>query len=332
MALVTSSSLYDNVNTADLYTVKFDNLFDGDEQELTTLLKACESDGFFYLDLQGSGSGKLWKDLDRVGEIAKRWFAQPAEVKLETPTVSLAHGFKATGNQSGAVESLRDGFEALKIGRNELLGRWALPSVVQDNLPLFDQFNASCHFILKLLLDCISDGLNLKGSARLDTYHRDDARSKSTLYFLHYPPGTENLEEVGQNMHTDIGTLTLLFAPQWGLQVVSPVTGAWEYVKPRPGHTIINVADTLRFLSNKRFRSALHRVLPLGGIQQEDRYAVSYFLRASDATEFKDSNDKESNAKNWYLTKYETYELPHDIQGKETVLSGGMAQELRVTF
>lgn len=93
MALVTPSSPYDNVNTADLYTVKFDNLFDGDEQELTTLLKACERDGFFYLDLQGSGSGKLWKDLDRVGEIAKRWFAQPAEVKLETPTLSLAHGF-----------------------------------------------------------------------------------------------------------------------------------------------------------------------------------------------------------------------------------------------
>lgn len=182
------------------------------------------------------------------------------------------------------------------------------------------------------MLDCLSDGLNLKGNERLDTYHRDDARSKSTLYFLHYPQGAQNLNEVGQNMHTDIGTLTLLFAPQWGLQVASPVTGAWEYVEPRPGHAIINVADTLRFLSNKRFRSALHRVLPLGGVQQEDRYAVSYFLRAADATEFKDSNDKASSAKNWYLKKYETYELPHDIQGKDTVLSGGMAQELSVTF
>ncbi|KAJ3522676.1 hypothetical protein NM208_g12760 [Fusarium decemcellulare] len=109
------SNPYDNVNTADLYTVKFDNLFDRDEQELETLIKACERDGFFYLDLQGSGSGKLWKDLDRVGEITKHWFAQPVEVKLRTPTVSLAHGFKATGNQSGAVASLKDGFEALKV-------------------------------------------------------------------------------------------------------------------------------------------------------------------------------------------------------------------------
>ena len=136
----TLSNPYDNVNTADLYTVKFDNLFDRDEQELEILLKACERDGFFYLDLQGSGSGKLWKDLDRVSEITKRWFSQPVQVKLKTPTVSLAHGFvyclvlsffwpnhltnyldirfKATGNQSGAVESLKDGFEALKVRLN----------------------------------------------------------------------------------------------------------------------------------------------------------------------------------------------------------------------
>ncbi|KAI6764309.1 hypothetical protein HG530_008098 [Fusarium avenaceum] len=321
---------YENVNTANLYTVKFDNLFDRDQQELEILLKACETDGFFYLDLQSLSSAKLWRDLDRVSEITKDWFSQSVEDKKKTPTVSLAHGFKATGNQSGAIKSLKDGFEALKIGRSELLGRWALPLVVEENLSLFDQFNASCHFILKLLLDCLSDGLNLKGSARFDTYHRDDARSKSTLYFLHYPPG--NLNKVGQNMHTDIGTLTLLFAPQWGLQVVSPVTGAWEYVQPRPNHAIINVADTLRFLSHRRFRSALHRVLPIGGVQQEDRYSVSYFLRASDDTEFKDSNNEDSNANDWYLTKYHTYELPHDVQGQETVLSGGMAQELHATF
>ena len=212
------------------------------------------------------------------------------------------------------------------------MGRWALPSVVQDNLTLFDGFSASCHFIVKLLLDRLSDGLNLQGDERLETHHRDDAFCKSTLYFLHYPPGTENLNEVGQNMHTDIGSLTLLFAPQWGLQVVTSTTGAWEYVEPRPGHAIINVADTLRFLSGKRLRSALHRVLPLGGVQQEDRYSISYFLRAADATQFRDSNENASSAKNWYLNKYETYEKPHEVQEKETVLSGGMAQELQASF
>ncbi|KPM44142.1 hypothetical protein AK830_g2476 [Neonectria ditissima] len=332
MAPIDSSPLYQDVRVADLQIINFANLFDKDDKEMEKLLKACDKDGFFYLDLQGAGSDKFWRDLNDVDRITKDWFTQPVGEKLKTPTVSLAHGFKAVGNQSGAVETLKDGFEALKIGRNELLGRWALPSVVHDHLPLFDQFSASCHFILHLLLDCISDGLKLKGSDRLDKYHRDDARSKSTLYFLHYPPGAQNPEKVGQNMHTDIGTLTLLFAPQWGLQVFSPSDSAWEYVQPRPGHAIVNVADTLRFLSNKRFRSALHRVLPLGGIQHEDRYSISYFLRAADSTEFKDSNDTESDAKSWYLKKYDMYELSHEKQKKETVLSGGMAQELQASF
>ncbi|PYH64914.1 2OG-Fe(II) oxygenase family protein [Aspergillus vadensis CBS 113365] len=217
--------------------------------------------------------------------------------------------FKAIGNQSGAVQSLKDGFEALKIGKFELDGRWAPPSVAQDNLDLFDQFTAACHFISKLLLDCISDELGLKGDARL-----------------------ENPTKIGQNMHTDIGSLTILHAPQWGLQVFSPEDATWKYVVPRLGHAIVNVGDTLRFLSNKRSRSALHRVLPQGHVQTEDRYSILYFLRASDSTEFEDSNGEYSRAKQWYLKRYEMYELPHTIQKEHTTLSGGMAQELQATF
>ncbi|KAK7422153.1 hypothetical protein QQZ08_009621 [Neonectria magnoliae] len=323
---------YKDVRTADLTTIQFAELFDKSEVELQKLVESCEKHGFFYLDLKSAGSEKFWKDLFEIDSITKKWFSQPAEVKLKTPTVSLAHGFKAVGNQSGAVESLKDGFEALKIGKFELDGRWALPQVVQENQLLFDQFTAACHFISKLLLDCISDGLGLKGDARLESHHRDDCRSKSTLYFLHYPPQAQDPSQVGQNMHTDIGTLTILHAPQWGLQVFSPADGTWEYVEPRPGHALVNVGDTLRFLSNKRFKSALHRVLPLGGIQNEDRYSISYFLRASDSTEFKDSDEDDSSARKWYKKKYEMYELPHAIQKQQTTLSGGMAQELQATF
>ncbi|KAJ0330971.1 hypothetical protein COL922a_012172 [Colletotrichum nupharicola] len=298
------SELYRDVPNADLRTIKFESLFDKDHDSLEALIKACETDGFFYLDLQATGSEKFWKDLKEIDEVAKNWFSQSTEVKLKTPTVSLAHG-------QVLLKDIMMGLRPLR---------------------LFDQFTASCHFILKLLLDCLSDGLELKGEARLDTSHRDDSRSKSTLYFLHYPPGSQDIKNVGQNMHTDIGTLTLLFAPQWGLQVFSPSDEAWTYVQPRPGHAIVNVGDTLRFLSRKRFRSALHGVLPLGGVQNEDRYSISYFLRATDSTEFKDSNEEESDATQWYLKKYEMYELPHAIQKQQTVLSGGMAQELRASF
>ncbi|KAJ5898822.1 hypothetical protein N7495_003566 [Penicillium taxi] len=167
---------YKDVPTAELSTIRFINLFDKDKSELRKLIAACENDGFFYLDLESSGSEKFWADLYEIDSITKKWFSQSTDVKLKTPTVSLAHGLV-------------------------------------------------------------------------------------------------------------------------GLQVFSSEDATWKYVEPRPGHAIINVGDTLRFLSNKQLRSALHRVLPLGRVQTEDRYSISYFLRASDSTEFEDSNGDDSSAK-----------------------------------
>ena len=129
-------------------------------------------------------------------------------------------------------------------------------------------------------------------------------------------------------MHTDIGSITLLFAPQCGLQVICSDTKTWNYVAPRPGHAIINVADTLRYLSGRMLRSALHRVMALGGRQVGDRYATSYFLRANDDTVFLDSEGEVGTAEQWHKRKYETYKLPHQLQSAQTVLTGGMAQFL----
>ncbi|KAL8704840.1 MAG: hypothetical protein Q9201_002035 [Fulgogasparrea decipioides] len=287
--------------TANLHTVNFSRLIDQDSNELAKMISACERDGFFYLNLLEKGSEKFLSDLDALDRLVKGWFKQPLESKKEqTATVSNAHG-------------------------QELLGRWALPPVVQEHQKLFDDFTSSSHYILKVLLTQISDGLGLRGSERLEQWHRDDLPSKSTLYFLHYPEEANKTHsnEVGQNMHTDIGSLTLLFAPQWGLQVLDSASNEWQYVEPKRGYAIINVADTLRFMTNRRFRSALHRVVPVEG-QVEDRFSVSYFLRANDCVEFQASDNSNASAKSWYFRKYDTYEKPHDVQRQEPVLTGGM--------
>lgn len=213
-----------------------------------------------------------------------------------------------------------------------MLGRWAMASVVKSNLDQFSEFHHECHFVTKVLLDCISSGMGLRGASSLQQYHRDDAPSKGSLFFIHYPPFDASSDEVGQNQHTDIGSLTLLFAQQWGLQVlypsdsVCPETGEkfqWRSVEPRTGHAIINVGDTLRFLSGFRLRSALHRALPLeNGV---DRYSVAYFMRPSDDSEFKDVNGETTSAVNWYLRKNRTYENAGGVQD-EAILVGGIKE------
>lgn len=206
--------------------------------------------------------------------------------------------------------------------------------MVLENLKLFENFQLSAHYVLKTLLGCLSDAAGIEGSDRFESYHPDDLPSKSTLFFLHHPV-SEALEDKsarGHNAHTDVGSFTLLFTEQPGLQVLSPKTNEWEYVVAKPGHAIINIADTLRFMSKRRFRSAMHRVLPPGGKMSEDRYSAAYFLRAGDSVVFKGLNGEEVTAEQWFLSKYSSFNKTMQEQRLDSVATGGMDKDLGVSI
>lgn len=201
-----------------------------------------------------------------------------------------------------------------------------------ENFDLFAMFQSAAHYVLKTLLSSLSDAAGLEGADRFELYHPDEMPSKSTLFFLHHPV-SEALEDKtarGHNAHTDVGSFTLLFTEQPGLQVLSPKTNKWEDIAVKPGHAIVNVADTLRFMSSRRFKSAMHRVLPPGGSMSEDRYSAAYFLRAGDNVVFKGLDGKEVTAEQWFLSKYSSFNKTLQEQRLDSVATGGMDKELGV--
>lgn len=202
--------------------------------------------------------------------------------------------------------------------------------MVHENLRGFESFQLSAHFLLKTLLRCLSDAAQLEGSDRFESYHPDGLPSKSTMFFIHHPVSDVLDDKTGRghNAHTDVGSFTLLFTEQPGLQVLSPKTNKWEYVAAKPGHAIVNVADTLRFISQRRFRSAMHRVLPPGGKMLEDRYSAAYFLRASDSAVFKGINGEDVTAEQWFLSKYSSFNKTLQEQRLDSVATGGMDKDL----
>jgi isopenicillin N synthase-like dioxygenase len=205
--------------------------------------------------------------------------------------------------------------------------------VVQEHLDTFDTLHFGSHLVLKTILGCLSAAQEKTSETRdfLES-HRDDMQSRSALYFLHHPPKPAGAG-LGQNIHTDAGTLTLLFTQQPGLQVLSPATNQWEYVVARPGHGIVNVGDTLRFLSLEKFRSALHRVLPLTdekGAQNYHRYSTAYFLRAADAAVFIGNDGKPTTAEDWFLRKFQSFTQDRSVQRLDSVAFGGMEKSLGV--
>jgi len=200
--------------------------------------------------------------------------------------------------------------------------------MVYQNFELFDGFTSRSRYVTKTILACLASALSSSEAHRVEQSHRDEELDSSNILILHYP---KNLDEsnIGNTKHTDIGSLTLLFTDQWGLQVVTPEDKTWVYVQPKAGHAIMNVGDSLRFLSGKRFNSCLHRVIPVNGIrQEEDRYTIAYFLRPEDNAEFEEVDGQKVTAVQWRNAKNVLYETPGDHQQMSKVLAGGMEQIL----
>lgn len=203
-------------------------------------------------------------------------------------------------------------------------GRWGLIPPVEEHYDTFNAFQRQCDYISRMLLDRISNALGLGSESSLNRTHRGDCPSKSAVAYIHYIPTDPTGENAGQNMHTDYGTLTLVFTQQWGLQVLFP-SGPngehrqWQWVEPRPGYAIVNVGDVLHFLTGRKLISAVHRVLPLA---DEHRYSVTYFLRPSDDTEMTDMAGKVVNVMDWYTIKNRNYEASPKTQDKSFLVGG----------
>lgn len=218
----------------------------------------------------------------------------------------------------------------LQVSRDELVTRNPnLPSIIRNDhdIKVFEDFIAGSSIITKTMLSALSTALGLKGGDRFENMHRNGHKSNCTLAMFHYTPGdVKTSKEVGHQKHTDIGSLTLLFSEQWGLQVQRPGEknkDKWEFIEPRQGHAVINVGDSLRFASGHQLYSCIHQVVPIN--TSEDRYSIAYFLRPEDEVRYKDSRGRWITAREWHDGKYEVFQKEHkDQMGTESILMGGM--------
>jgi len=204
-------------------------------------------------------------------------------------------------------------------------GTQVLPELAQDGNHTVLNYLQESDNIAKTIMRSLANQLGTDYIDVLENAHSDSDQAKSItiLGLLRYPKGQK--QECGHNMHTDAGTLTLLLTQQWGLQVLNPQTREWQYVEPKPGFAIVNVGDTLRFLSGKRLCSAVHRVLPQEDTLSENRFSICYFLRPNDDALFLDQDGKKTiSAQEWYAQKFRTFKQTHEEQAKETFLTGGM--------
>lgn len=202
-------------------------------------------------------------------------------------------------------------------------GTESLPEGLKDDIDLFRRDLEYSHTVTTTILSCLSDLLGPK--TRFEDYHRGNITSQSTMMYFRYAKQSDEQDKgVGHNMHTDLGTLTLLYSEQWGLQVYNQTANTWAYVVPKPGLYVVNVGDALRFLAGSQLLSALHRVVPVPGHETEYRYSTAYFLRPENDAKFQTSENTLVSALDWHDRKYDIFKADHAEQEKNTILTGGI--------
>lgn len=84
-------------------TVSFERLLSQEPAELEKVVRCCETEGFFYLDLQGIDGRRMLEDQQKTLDLMHRFFESPIEVKNQYGLISPHLGYVTDGKQSTFV-------------------------------------------------------------------------------------------------------------------------------------------------------------------------------------------------------------------------------------
>lgn len=167
-----------------MQTLDYGALLSHDPSEIDKLVNACIEEGYFYLDLRGIDGRRMLADQKETLSLMKRFFDAPIEVKNEFGLISSHLGYEPVGSRTGVAAGTKDGYEMLKVSRDEIQrDSPKIPANVKNSgdLTILENAIGSCNTITKVMLSCLSDGLHLHGAGRFENQHRNNRPSTTTV-------------------------------------------------------------------------------------------------------------------------------------------------------
>jgi isopenicillin N synthase-like dioxygenase len=172
-----------------------------------------------------------------------------------------------------------------QVSKDDILSsadRLPTARILNKNRYLLHSFACSAHLILTTILNSLTSSLSLPPST-LTNLHRISARSGDVVRLTVDQRQEVECAAPTPAAHGDIGSLSLalLFHRLGGLQMrLCGEDGRWEYVRPLPGHAIVNLGDALATFTNGLLRSCPQRVAALPGQKAGLlTHSVAYFMR-----------------------------------------------------
>jgi len=245
--------------------------------------RACRECGFFYV----VGHGVDEPVQQRLEEVSRQFFAQPAETKLE---ISMSRGgrawrgyFPVGGELTSGKPDLKEGiYFGAELGADHPLVKAGTPmhgaNLFPSGIPglrdvVLDYMNKMTR-LGHLLMSGIALGLGLEESYFADRYTSDPL---VLFRIFNYPPARRapELESTwGVGEHTDYGLLTMLKQDMsGGLEV--KVKSRWVAAPPIPNSFVCNIGDMLDRMTGGLYLSTPHRVQK---VSEHDRLSFPFFF------------------------------------------------------
>lgn len=188
------------------------------------------------------------------------------------------------------------------------------PKILGDSTALIQETQAHLGKLSRAVVETLSSSLGMTGNESLTRYHPRSISAPTDLEVLKYLPYTPGSEKVGHIPHTDLGSISMVFAEVSGLQVFHPIKEEWMFVPPKPGHAVCNIGDSMEFLSGNLLRSSLHRVIPSIQDPGKTRLSVIHFLRPDEEAEFVGADGSRWKVSEWNTMKHKQfYERQHRL-------------------
>ncbi|RAO65556.1 uncharacterized protein BHQ10_001568 [Talaromyces amestolkiae] len=234
-----------SLDVADLEVIELEGLTAKDPAEIAKLLKAAESQGFFYVSFDNSLSKKISEFL-RISYLnSHEFFSKPLDEKMKAFREDVNYGYKRAGMESFGI--FRDEQDSM-----------SLPSPFAEHAVATLEFLNVCDNIVRTCLHRFSDSL---GRGDIDNAHHPDGKSDSEIKFVSYPTKA-SAADAPDTTHTDSGSITLLWCEKWASQMQTKETKEWLWIDPKPDHVLVNIGNYLQGQTGGRLHSPVHRVVP----------------------------------------------------------------------
>ncbi|KAL7192141.1 hypothetical protein ACSBR2_024061 [Camellia fascicularis] len=238
---------------------------DGNEEAKTkakqVIGKACSEYGFFQIENHGVPLDLM----SRAMKLSRTFFELPSEEKLKSssgPGAPLPAGYSKQPDQSADKNEYLLMFPP---GSSFNVFPNSPPQFREVLEEMFSCFTKTGKIVESILNECLGLPPNF-----LQEYNHD--RSWDFMAAMHYFPATET-ENNGISEHEDGNCITFVIQDEvGGLEVRKD--GEWIPIPPTQGTMVVNVSDVIQVLSNKKFKSATHRVVRRKGI---GRYSYAFF-------------------------------------------------------